>query len=124
MPSRGIAALCIVIALALASSNNAQARMVYDGAWIVQMSGQTQACMGTVRYSLYIQNGRIGYAGGDASVSGRVSGNGAVSVRIATSGGQRGFGTGRLSRGYGLGTFRGYSSSGPCNGTWAGQRIR
>ncbi len=125
MLSRGIAAVAgIAIALGFAASTDSQARTIYDGTWSVQVSGRTQGCMGSARYRLYIQNGRIGYAGGEASVSGRVSRNGAVSVRIATSGGQSGFGKGRLSRSSGSGTFRGHSSSGLCAGTWVGERMQ
>ncbi len=124
MLSRRIAALVgIAVALGFAASTDSQARTVYDGTWSVQVSGQTQGCMGAARYRLYIQNGRVGYAGGDATLSGRVSRNGAVSVRIATSGGQSGVGTGRLSRNSGSGTFRGRSSSGLCAGTWVGERM-
>jgi hypothetical protein len=122
---RRIAALgAIGFALAFAASTASVARTIYDGTWSVQVSGRTQGCMGSMRYRLYIQNGRIGYAGGDATVSGRVSGKGTVSVRIATSGGQSGFATGRLTPRSGSGIFRGHSSSGLCAGTWVGDRMQ
>jgi hypothetical protein len=89
----------------------------------VEVTGRTDACMGSARYTLRIARGIVGYAGGEASVSGRVSPNGVVIVRIVTSGGQDGVGSGRLSRNYGSGTFRGNASSGICAGTWIGQRL-
>ncbi len=111
------------VGLALAAASGTQARTVYDGSWGVEVTGKTEGCMGTARYTLDIRNGKISYGGSDASVTGRVTGKGIVTVRIATSGGQAGVGSGRLTRNYGSGTFKGRSSSGLCAGTWTGQRL-
>jgi hypothetical protein len=124
MLSRRLAILAgIVVVAGFAAASNSLARTIYDGAWAVELTGRTEGCMGTARYTLTISNGRISYGGGDASVSGRVSPNGMVAVRIITSSGQSGVGSGRLSRSYGSGTFRGHSSSGLCAGSWSGQRV-
>jgi hypothetical protein len=122
MCSRRFATLAGITVAGLIAANASQARTIYDGAWVVQVTGRTQGCMGSARYVLQIANGRITYSGGDAAVSGRVSPRGGVYVRIVASSGN-GIGSGRLSRNYGSGAFRGYSSSGPCAGTWAGQRV-
>jgi hypothetical protein len=86
--------------------------------WYAQ-SGSCQG--GLYQFSVQIVNGNIRYVGGDASVGGRVSSNGAVAVRIST-GDRDAIGSGRLLRDTGSGTYRRRSSSGLCAGTWTGQR--
>jgi hypothetical protein len=115
-------ALAAIAALpfALAAVAQAQARTMYDGAWRVVINGQTGDCQGTFNYSVQIVNGIIGY-GGDASLSGRVSPAGAVTVRVV-SGERSASGSGRLSRNFGSGSFRGRSSGGICAGSWVAQR--
>jgi hypothetical protein len=111
------------MAAGFTATNNSQARTAFDGDWAIEVTGRTEGCMGTARYTLHIANGSISYAGGDAQVTGRVTTKGVVAVRIVTSSGQAGSGSGRLSRSYGSGTFSGRSSSGLCAGTWSGQRV-
>ena len=60
-------------------------------------------------------------SGGDAQISGRVSPNGAVFVRVVSANGNAA-GSGRLRGNTGGGSFRGHSSQGACAGTWSGQR--
>jgi hypothetical protein len=108
-------------ALAAVDYGQAQARTMYDGSWSVVVNGQTSECQGTFNYSVQIVDGIIGY-GGEASMSGRVSPNGAVSVRVV-SGDQSAAGSGQLSRNFGSGSFRGQSSGGGiCAGSWVAQR--
>jgi hypothetical protein len=108
-------------ALAAVDYAQAQARTMYDGSWSVVVNGQTGECQGTFNYSVQIVDGIIGF-GGEASVSGRVSPNGAVSVRVV-SGAQSAAGSGRLSRNFGSGSFHGQSSGGGiCAGSWVAQR--
>jgi hypothetical protein len=102
--------------------SDAQAHSPYDGSWSVAVYGQSGTCQGgSYQLSLQIVNGNIHYLGGDASVSGRVSSGGAVAVRIETAD-RSAVGSGRLSRNYGSGTYRGQTQSGACAGTWTGQR--
>ena len=61
------------------------------------------------------------YYGGDAQISGRVSGGGAVVVRVGSSQGNA-VGSGRLRGNSGGGSFRGSAQQGPCAGTWSSQR--
>jgi hypothetical protein len=124
MLSRRVAIIAgFVMTAGIAAVSDSQARTIYDGSWAIEVTGRTEGCMGTARYTLQIANGRISYSGGDASVTGTVSRKGAVTVRIVTSSGQQGIGSGRLTASYGSGTFHGHSSSGVCAGTWSGQHV-
>jgi hypothetical protein len=117
-----LATIAMGAACILASADLAQARSAYDGNWNVVVSGRSGACQGgTYQYALQIVNGVVHYSGSDARISGRVSANGAVYVRVSSSDSSA-VGSGRLARGAGGGTFRGQSSSGTCAGTWSGQR--
>ena len=83
-------------ACALAIADGAQARSPYDGSWSVSVAGRSGACAGgNYAYNVEIRNGIVRYNGGDAQISGRVSGGG---------------------------SFRGASQQGACAGTWSGQR--
>jgi hypothetical protein len=117
-----LATIAMGAACVLAFADSAQARSAYDGNWSVVVSGRSGACQGgTYQYALQIVNGVVRYSGSDARISGRVSPNGAVYVRVSSSDSSA-VGSGRLSRNVGGGTFRGQSSSGMCAGTWSGQR--
>jgi hypothetical protein len=59
--------------------------------------------------------------GGGASVSGRVSNSGAVSVVVSSSIGSA-RGSGHLSRNSGSGSWNGQSQQGRCSGVWSAQR--
>lgn len=109
-------------ACVLTFADGAQARGPYDGAWTVSVAGRSGACAGgNYSYNLQIVNNSVRYYGGDAQISGRVSGGGAVVVRVVSSQGNA-IGSGRLRGNTGGGSFRGSSSQGPCAGTWSGQR--
>jgi hypothetical protein len=122
MLARKLALAAIALTpLVLAAVDPAQARSMYDGSWNVVINGQTGDCQGSFNYSVQIMNGSIGYGGGDASLNGRVSPNGAVQVRVV-AGGRSASGSGRLSRNFGSGSFRGRSATGVCAGSWVAQR--
>ena len=109
-------------ACALAIADGAQARSPYDGSWSVSVAGRSGACAGgNYAYNVEIRNGIVRYNGGDAQISGRVSGGGAVDVRVVSSQGNA-VGSGRLRGNSGGGSFRGASQQGACAGTWSGQR--
>ena len=110
-------------AWALVVDSPAQARTPYDGYWSVVVVGRTGECAGgSYRYAITIYNGIISYGGGDAYMSGRVNAKGGVYVRVS-SGGQNAAGSGRLSRNYGSGSWRGQSQSGACAGSWSATRM-
>ena len=100
----------------------ASARTNYDGNWSVLIVTQRGPCDSAYRYGLSIQNGSVIYEGSAAvNVAGRVSPNGAVSVRV-WAGSQGASGSGRLSRNSGSGSWRGIGSMGTCSGTWSADR--
>ena len=114
--------IAVGAACVLAFADGALARGPYDGSWSVSVSGRSGACAGgNYAYNVQIVNGSVRYYGGDAQISGRVSPNGAVFVRVVSANGNAA-GSGRLRSNTGGGSFRGHSSQGACAGTWSGQR--
>jgi hypothetical protein len=100
----------------------ARAQAGFDGLWSVLIATQSGPCDAAYRYPVRISGGRVSYAGGGSfTISGRVSGNGAVSVTVKR-GNQSASGTGRLSRTSGSGRWRGRSSSSACAGNWSAER--
>ena len=77
-------------------------------------------CDRAYRYPLAIRSGVVSYAGrNNFNISGRVQGNGAVSVRVS-SGNQSANGTGRLAEKRGNGTWK--AGNGQCSGRWRAER--
>ena len=115
--------LTFVLALSsVAVVNPAFARTVYDGGWSVLIVSDRGACESTYRFGVQIADGMVlNDAGGLATVQGRVSRGGAVSV-LVRSGSQWARGSGRLNRNRGGGTWRGQGTSGTCDGTWVAER--
>jgi len=119
--TNSIAAAAVAAGMALTSAPTASAAN-FDGNWSVLIATQRGPCDSAYRYGLSIQNGVVFYQGSaPVNVSGRVSGNGSVSVRV-WAGSQSASGSGRLGRGSGRGTWRGVNSSGSCSGYWTAQR--
>jgi len=104
------------------TSERTMGRTPYDGNWSVLIVTNSGPCDRGYRYGLAIRGGRVFYEGSLAvNVAGQVSGNGFVTVRVS-AGSQGATGTGRLSRDYGSGSWRGLGSSGSCSGTWTAER--
>ena len=94
----------------------------YDGNWSVLIVTNSGPCDRGYRYGLSIRGGRVFYTGSLAvNVDGQVAPNGMVRVRVS-AGSQGATGTGRLSRTYGEGSWRGLGSAGSCSGTWTAER--
>jgi len=111
-----------ILAAALLAPVPASARTVYDGNWSVLIVTNKGTCDRAYRYGLSIRNGAVIYEGSAAvNVAGRVSDNGAVSVKV-WAGSQGASGSGRLSRTDGSGVWRGIGSMGSCSGTWTADR--
>src|SRR5262249_982833 len=109
-------------ACVLAFADSAQARGPYDGSWTVSVAGRSGACAGgNYQYNVQIVNNSVRYYGGDAQISGRVSGGGSVVVRVVGQGSSA-IGAGRLRGNRGGGTLGGASQQGACAGTWSSQR--
>src|ERR1051326_4658375 len=69
--------IAVGAACVLAFADGAQARGPFDGSWTVSVAGRSGACAGgNYAYNVQIVNGSVRYHGGDAQISGRVSGGG------------------------------------------------
>jgi hypothetical protein len=112
-----MASAVVACTLSLASTANAGP---FDGSWSVTVVTRSGPCDPTYRYGVSISNGIVS-GGGGASVSGRVSNSGAVSVVVSSSIGSA-RGSGHLSRNSGSGSWRGASSQGQCSGVWSASR--
>jgi len=106
-------------ACALSFSSPAHAAP-FDGQWSVLIVTRSGPCDQAYRFGVTIQNGIV-YGGGGANLSGRVSNNGSVSVAVS-SGSQTAYGSGRLSRNGGGGSWRGSGPTGACSGSWSASR--
>ena len=109
-----------VAIVAASATDTARARTSFDGGWTVQIMTQRGACDPSSSFGVEIRDANI-YGSGGMPVRGRVAGNGAVSVSVA-SGEQRANGSGRLSAGSGGGTWHGVGSRGTCSGRWSASR--
>jgi hypothetical protein len=110
-----------IFAAALAP-DPAAARTIYDGNWSVLIVTDSGPCDRAYRYGLSIRDGSVIYQGSAAvNVAGRVSSKGVVNVRV-WAGSQGADGSGRLSRTFGGGVWRGTGSMGACAGTWSAER--
>jgi hypothetical protein len=121
--ARAAAAIATGLVLgAVALPAPASARTAYDGNWSVLIITNHGRCDRAYRYGLSIRNGAVIYEGSAAvNVRGRVSGKGAVNVRV-WAGQQGASGSGRLSRNDGSGHWRGTGSMGTCSGVWTAER--
>jgi hypothetical protein len=100
----------------------ASARTVYDGNWSVLIVTRSGPCDAAYRYGLSIRDGQVFYEGSAAvNVRGQVGPKGKVQVKVS-AGSQGASGSGRLSRRYGEGEWRGTGSMGRCIGTWSAER--
>ena len=107
-----------------ALTSPASARTVYDGNWSVLIVTRSGPCDAAYRYGLSIRDGQVFYEGSaPVNVQGRVSPKGNVEVKVS-AGSQGASGSGRLSRVYGEGEWRGIGSMGNCVGTWSAERRR
>jgi hypothetical protein len=115
-----------IAGLALAAASflpaPAMARTNFDGNWSVLIVTNSGPCDRAYRYGLAIRDGAVLYTGSaSVNVAGRVNPNGVVNVRV-WSGQSGASGSGRLSRDYGSGQWRGNGNMGSCSGTWSAER--
>lgn len=108
-------------AFAAAAAPEAIAASPYDGYWSVVIVTQRGSCEPAYRSAVSISNGNVSGGDGFASVYGRVSRGGQVSV-VVTSGTQNARGNGRLGRSTGSGVWAGQGTAGRCSGRWSAQR--
>lgn len=94
----------------------------YDGSWSVVIVTQSGDCDQAYRYALNIKDNKVSYAGTENfTVSGGVSGSGAVNVTISR-GEQSASGSGQLSANSGSGKWSGKSSTSACSGRWEAEK--
>ena len=106
--------------VAVAAPGDAGARGAYDGNWNVTFTPQVGNCINS--YSApFIVSGRRVASGGGGKVTGGVSGNGAVAVRVSI-GLSFANGTGRLAGSSGSGRWTGVIQGDQCSGVWQATR--
>jgi hypothetical protein len=114
-------ALATAFAITAISAATPASAAPFDGSWSVTIMTRSGSCDPAYRYGISISNGVVSGGGGAASVSGRVSNSGAVSVMVSSNVGSA-RGTGRLSRNSGGGSWSGQGSQGRCSGSWSASR--
>ena len=115
-----IARAGILALVAIASTTGiATASTPYDGRWSLSIVTQKGAC-DTYNFPVDITNGAVTFPG-LVKASGRVAGNGSVSVNVA-AGDKSAAGSGKLKLGSGSGHWTGRSGNDRCSGTWTAQR--
>jgi len=92
----------------------------YDGTWNVTFTTRAGNCSATNSAPFNVSGTQVSSAGG-GKVTGGVSANGAVSVRISV-GASAANGTGRLAGNSGAGRWSGIISGDKCSGTWQASR--
>ncbi|EKS33847.1 hypothetical protein [Afipia clevelandensis] len=92
----------------------------FDGPWTVIIVTQSGNCDAAYSFPLQVSRGRLVSTGG-ATISGRIGGNGVVSVAIS-SGGSSGRASGRLSGASGSGRWSGLLNGARCSGRWEAHR--
>ena len=112
----------LMLGAATVHNSGLSAATKFDGNWSVLIVTDDGQCDKAYRYGLAIRDGRVVYEGeASVNISGRVSGNGAVSVRVS-AGSQSAEGSGQLSDSQGSGNWRGTGSVGACSGKWSAER--
>lgn len=119
---RGFAQAIIVGSLALAATAASAAPAEFSGRWSVRMVTDSGVCDASYNYVIAIEDGRVRYIPQDSdappSVSGTVSGDGAVNLDIRKSV-ARVSATGQLKGAAGSGSWR---LPGLCSGRWTAAR--
>ena len=109
---------------AIAAPGVADARMAgagsFDGNWNVTFTPQAGNCHASNTVSFSVAGQRVSSASG-GNVTGGISGNGSVSVRI-TMGASSATGSGRLSGNSGAGRWSGIITGDRCSGNWRATR--
>jgi hypothetical protein len=94
----------------------------FDGRWSVEVITERGECDRAYRWPVIVEGGRARYGGPENfNVSGTISPNGSVSGTI-TRGQDRAQVRGRLSGGWGSGTWTATASSRACSGRWNAEK--
>jgi hypothetical protein len=115
--SRWIFVATVLAAIAAPGAAHAGA---YDGTWNVTFTPQAGNCHASNTTSFTVAGQRVSSAGG-GQVSGGVSANGSVAVRM-TLGASSASGSGRLAGNSGAGRWSGIITGDRCSGSWRATR--
>jgi hypothetical protein len=110
-----MAATCLLV-----SPVAARARSTYDGSWELIFVTQRGACDPTYDFSVNISDGFVTHPN-LVRFRGYVARSGAVRASVAVQD-KYAFGSGRLRRDSGRGTWRGRSGNAQCLGYWTARR--
>jgi hypothetical protein len=116
---RGIFVVAALAAVSVPSVADARVG-VYDGTWNVTFTPQAGNCHASNTVPFMVSGTRVSSAGG-GKVTGGVTGNGSVSVRISV-GASWANGGGRLAGNSGAGRWSGIITGDKCSGTWQALR--
>jgi hypothetical protein len=120
-----IRAITLTVASAIICCAPSALAAPFDGNWSV-VAQTTRGHCESIQFGLAISGSRIystagSYGGYPAQIGGRVSPSGRVQVN-AMAGPRTAYGTGRLGRYQGSGTWAGRGPSGVCSGVWGAYR--
>ncbi len=94
----------------------------FDGNWSVEVITEKGECDKAYRWPVIVQNGRARYGGQENfNVSGQIAANGAVSG-VISRGQDRANVRGRLSGGWGSGSWTASGGSRNCSGRWNAEK--
>jgi hypothetical protein len=125
-PLRWMFAAAVLAAAALPASADAAAKSrigragAYDGTWNVTFTPQAGNCHASNTVPFMVMGRRVSSAGG-GKVTGGITGNGSVSVRISV-GASWANGGGRLAGNSGRGHWSGMITGDRCSGIWQATR--
>ena len=109
-------------AAVLSGAAQAQGVKQFDGNWSVEVITEKGECDRAYRWPVIVQNGRARYGGPENfNVSGQIAANGAVSG-VISRGQDRANVKGRLSGGWGQGTWTAVAGSRSCSGRWNAEK--
>jgi hypothetical protein len=114
-------AAAFIAAVCASGPGQAQTKR-FDGRWSVEAITERGDCGRAFRWPVIVENGRARYGGSEPfNVSGRISGNGSITGTISYAGYMATV-RGRLSRGWGAGSWSANTPSRNCSGRWNAER--
>jgi hypothetical protein len=109
-------------AVVVSGAAQAQGAKQFDGNWSVEVITEKGDCDKAYRWPVIVQNGRARYGGPEGfNVSGQIAANGAVQG-VISRGQDRANVRGRLSGGWGSGTWTASGGSRSCSGRWNAEK--
>jgi len=110
----------VLAALSTMPEASASAVSAFDGGWHLTFETRTGPCDASYDFDVNILNGNISHPN-LVRFRGRVSPNGAARASVTVQD-KHASGSGRLQPTRGAGSWRGYSGTAKCNGTWTAHK--